>query len=682
MGQELNNSVENVTTVNEQNVSWDSIYKQLQRIDSIDSRTVQMFHIVKSTQREIENIKKIQNIQENTESQTDKKQNVIDDQKQPKSTLSSSQKKRYQNIGAQFVKGAGKQFEKIKKAVQTKQKMKTSKQEQIVQKVKTTQKRIKKQKVGSGFWKKLLVVVGILGVIAIMFRDKIANLLPDLTNGTQSMGQKIIGAFTGLVGTLVDSCVKFIGGGLGGIITYVCTTILPGTIQGFFNDTLPMAMVASTLAVLSMFSQGAGQQLQTLLGQRTGDKAYSDEYVADKRVKGQSEYVQNVLNTTVGQLNEQKMSLQKTRAIYANSMYAHGGSGDIGFSDESRAAMKKLGQISGFAKLEQMINAGNFDLGSFLIQLQKINSNQKLSVKEKNEKYDKLFKKYFNGEVDYSSFIKQGNGKNVSLLVDMAKRMTENKTYREISAAISQNSRNSFEASLGSVGGTTLTTTLVTKINVNGAILSSVADKILKVIQSIDSFLNGSKTNLSFTKKVGQFFEFLANCCGALYESFAYVLAEIMDFADENLFYQPIDYKEGKLPFGKIKLVTQQGEGKKEPIDGICNVLVMNVSAFSIAGVQSLIGSINSHAVNATDNVKRCVSTLQKINSLVETQIIIQSGGQGVDISQFANSVGEVAGKVTTLQGKVSDLEKNKMDKPQGDTGGNGKPPRGTQTGS
>ena len=67
---------------------------------------------------------------------------------------------------------------------------------------------------------------------------------------------------------MLTVCVDFIGGGLSGIITFVCTKIIPTTISGFFRDTLPMVMVASTLAVLSLFSEGAGAQLESLMGKR------------------------------------------------------------------------------------------------------------------------------------------------------------------------------------------------------------------------------------------------------------------------------------------------------------------------------------------------------------------------------------------------------------------------------
>ena len=678
--------IENQNSINidQQNKVWDEVYKQLQRIDAINVRTISMSLDISDVKKDITNIKKIQEIQ-NSDSQIDKKQNVIDDKQKSKSNLTSNQKKRYQNIGAQFVKGAGKQFEKIKKSIQLKEKMKTSKQEQIVQKVKTTQKRIKKQKVGGGFWKKLLVVVGILGVIAILFRDKIANLLPDLSSGTESLGEKILGAFTGLVSTLISSCVTFIGGGLSGIITYVCTDILPGTIQGFFNDTLPMAMVASTLAVLSMFSQGAGQQLSSLMGSQASDKALDDTKKADAQVKGEKSLIDNVLGKSVSQLNQQKRNLQDTRRMYANSMYTYG-SGEDGFSDASKGVLRSLGKLSGNDNLQEQIKQDYFDLGPFLVEVLKISNSKNLSEKQKRQEYQRLFASYFGAGVDYSGFISDTN--NISLLVQMANQMSANRHYREISNAISQNSKNSFNASLGYVSSPKISTTLVTKINVQGAILASVADKILRVVSGIQKFINGTKTNSSFLNKVGQFFQVLSVNCGALYQQYAHILGTVLDYADKMLFFEPqagsrISRAEQGYKGVLLKIPDAEvGDTKGKKYKGVANTLVVNVSNHHIAGVGNLIGGINSKTLSITDSVKSCIKVLNQINSLVETQIIIQSGGQGVDISQFANSVGEVANKVTTLQGKVTNLEKNKMDKPQGDSSGDKKLPKGAQIGA
>jgi hypothetical protein len=110
-----------------------------------------------------------------------------------------------------------------------------------------------------------MAIVAILGMVGLLLKDKISTMLPDLGDEVGGFGDKVYAFFERLVSGMVQYSTNMLGGTLGGIIQYVCTNLIPNTISTFFNATLPTAMVASTLAVMSLFSDSAEEQARALL---------------------------------------------------------------------------------------------------------------------------------------------------------------------------------------------------------------------------------------------------------------------------------------------------------------------------------------------------------------------------------------------------------------------------------
>jgi hypothetical protein len=92
----------------------------------------------------------------------------------------------------------------------------------------------------------------------LLFKDKIAKLLPDLSGGMNNIGSNLLTFFKGLLINLSTKAVSLISTGISNIIKTVCVGIMPGIVDGFFNNTLPLTMVATTLTLMSMFSDSAG----------------------------------------------------------------------------------------------------------------------------------------------------------------------------------------------------------------------------------------------------------------------------------------------------------------------------------------------------------------------------------------------------------------------------------------
>jgi hypothetical protein len=81
----------------------------------------------------------------------------------------------------------------------------------------------------------------------------------------KGLGGKVAEFFGNLIGSVMSNTSAKVTGGFAAVIKYACSNVLPNLMGTFFHHTLPTAMVMSTLAVMSMFSESAGQQLAGLL---------------------------------------------------------------------------------------------------------------------------------------------------------------------------------------------------------------------------------------------------------------------------------------------------------------------------------------------------------------------------------------------------------------------------------
>lgn len=597
---------------------WDKILDQLEKIDTLGNNVWHTAARVDELQDNVENIRKLTNIDQDEESAVDEKQNVIDKKQSVPATLTSSEKKRYESIGQQFVKGAGKQFQRIKKAIEMKQKMKTSKSQKVVQDIKKADTKIKKEKTSKGgFWKKLLGVVVVLGAVAFLFRDKIAKLLPDLSGGMSGLGQKIQSTFSGLIQHLVTVCVGFIGGGLSGIITFVCTKIIPTTIDGFFRDTLPMVMVASTLAVLSLFSEGAGGQLQALLGKSASNKTYSDESAANAQVTAHNAQVE-AANAKIDQLNDATQAdLAAKRQQLIKKNY------NAQTTDENFKAIRQ--QLSQFEeatgiKINTLIENEDVNLITMMQALQKAQYIEDSAEKQKT--IQQILQSHLgNLTDDQIQKIQSYVNSNTSDLIRISGLLVNHQQYKALDSQIKKASAAKVTTQL-TVDATSPPTPLsfVTQINVQGAILASVADKIATVMASIDNFVNG-KGQDDFIDKVKGFFNVVGNLCQYLVQEYVATLFEILKYA-ERVIYS--DGSTGSLGEGQTKVVHVYGEntGQATP-NGTQNVLVLNLHDHSSEKLNQFIVGIGNTQTKLLGNIRSCNNTLGTINGLLNEKIVV-----------------------------------------------------------
>ena len=186
--------------------------------------------------------------------------------------MTGNEKKRYENIGKQFVEGAGKEFIRIKNAIKFKNNMSTVRDTFLkgFDKIKSTVKTMRKK---SGFWKKLLEVVALLTVVAYVFRDKIAKIMPNVGGKIKEVLESGKTLIKNLINDIFENVSKSVGKSFGSIVTHMLTNTLPNIVTMFFQWTLPEALLATWLTVLSTFSSSAEQRLGEMIEGGIGDVA-------------------------------------------------------------------------------------------------------------------------------------------------------------------------------------------------------------------------------------------------------------------------------------------------------------------------------------------------------------------------------------------------------------------------
>lgn len=238
----------------EDDTDFQNILAELKHAKELEDQANQM-------QEQIdENTESIELLEEQTDEISEKAglneddKSVIDKNKLP-AALTSSEKKRYQNIGKAFIEGAGKEFKNILKASKFKSMMSTVK-EKFTAGVQKVKKAIKKAKKAGGFLAKLLVIAGLLGAIFYLFKDKIINAFPNISEYIKGIFEKA----KNFIGNLVENGFQFISDGAKSLMNSTIGQIIgymKEAIGIFFSQTLPDAVFELYVNVLSMFNSDA-----------------------------------------------------------------------------------------------------------------------------------------------------------------------------------------------------------------------------------------------------------------------------------------------------------------------------------------------------------------------------------------------------------------------------------------
>ena len=309
--------------------------------------------------------------------------------------LTSSEKRRYQEIGKRFLLGAEVQFNNIKKGIKIREMMKTSKDFFIkgFQKIKEKGAQLKK----SNFWKMLLGSLVVIGMAAYLFRDKIVKLLPDVTGQTGNIFQKVMKIQVSLMKQVWQFITTTLLGGVNGIVNRLFNDSIPKMLQIFFYETLPSAIFNTYLLIMSMFDTGATQYAVSADTAAKIDNTISSTNAANNRNQeideddidfvGYLKPMGNLFGRKMEDLEEGQRQMMRNHAATYLMYYQDVGEGnnknDKNDKIDMAAVRKSLTTILGISeeKLKGYIKSGQFDVEVFMREMAKQKADFKKAIK-------------------------------------------------------------------------------------------------------------------------------------------------------------------------------------------------------------------------------------------------------------------------------------------------------------
>lgn len=251
----------------------DSIFEELEKVaqiekdirflqlrqGSVENSVTTLREVVEAKTATSEDPKQV--ISEETKDipEEDDKNKVKDDKL--KSSLESSEKKRYENIGVEFAKGASKIFNELEKAQRLKERMQSSKFKKEEEKQEEVKKEEKKKKKFS--LKTLALAIAAVAAIMYTMRDKIDEFIPGFKNGAEGTFGWIKEKVSGIFGDVIDSITSIFNTIFGDIFTG--SGGVKSTLNSFFLDVLPDIMYQSGLALFSAFGASVDDEHKTMM---------------------------------------------------------------------------------------------------------------------------------------------------------------------------------------------------------------------------------------------------------------------------------------------------------------------------------------------------------------------------------------------------------------------------------
>ena len=413
-----------------ENTPVDAGYAQiLQRLQEIERKAAQDAVVIQKLQEEQA---KRKTEKEKEEKQKQDQKNVV---KKLPTVLTTNERKRYSEIGKRFLLGAEEQFRQIQKGIKTKQMMKTSKDYFLkgFEKIKAQKQKTKKK----SFWKILFGSLVIIGAAAFLFRDKIAKMMPDLS-------EKTGGIFTTIkiyIGNMIKGCWQYItkslGGSISSIFHRIFTDSIPSILQFFFFETLPSAIFNTYLAIMSQFDPRANAMMSSgshdpqtradIVSATAEDGELDMASPVNRQIDAAMGIVQGVVGV-FGKIQRNERVTQEEIALMQKTlgrwMLLQNRQGEVWLQTKAifQGAEHLLGTWTGNqfegGELYRMIRDGEFDWQSFLYQfLSSDRTAQAMSLILKNmfsgkneEQRKRLSEKYGikftdNGELDTKSLV-------------------------------------------------------------------------------------------------------------------------------------------------------------------------------------------------------------------------------------------------------------------------------------
>ena len=629
--------------------NWDFVLEELQRIDSLDTKYAIVYGKVADVQNQVQLLKKVQGVQ-NLQQQANKQQQVIKSELSP--TLTQKQRKRYQNIGKEFVKGAALQFQSIKKAIKMKQNMDTKKKD-FMKSTQDMQDKVKKQvkDASGGFWKKLLGIVAVLGVVAYLFRDKIAKLIPDLSETMKGLSGKVAEFFGNLIGSVMSNTSAKVTGGFAAVIKYACSNVLPNLMGTFFHHTLPTAMVMSTLAVMSMFSESAGQQLAGLLNQDIGKMAHTSTGIDDALA------AQRQLQFSIGDYTQDTIKdIENRKAEFeAGAMQKYFGTALLN-QDGSDLTQNLLRTLHGETdtndevdnRLMEVVSKDN-KLLSFLAQQfnQVIQSNKTQAQKRKRIREILMSRLGQDVNIDQSNIVL----KNIETFTNAIVKDSRYQRLQQITQ-LEQNINIDVPPTTVPKEQQKTVVPTITNINVGEVLGAKFGDNVISVLSSLNEFVNGKVVNETLKDGISNYFNVLTK--------------KTEEFFNKN--YAIINSTLKTMGGLQSPANQSQNENQNESLSSSQGVTI-NVSIQDVFST-SIGASLSEMKTNTASYIKTITESnahLKTINDKINDYMIVYKGGNesnktmSVEMPNYDNDIKSLSNRVSNVQAKLQAKQKQQV---------------------
>lgn len=642
------------------NLNYDNVLLELQRIERLEQNHDEI-------QSQIEEIKEVQDeLKENAKfvsetigiEENDKKKNVIDGGKLS-STLTTSEKKRYENIGKEFIAGAGKEFENIRKASKFKEMMSTVKRK-FTMGVIEFKENLKKIKQKSGFLGKLLIIIGLLGTIVTLFKEKITSVLPNVTDKISDIFSSVKECIGNIITNIFEYVTQGIGTSFTNIMSEVVTQVIPNFIGTFFQMTLPNAVVNLYLGILSAFSDDAQNMFEERMNQQIEKTTDDTAERADQELQTEAkeeDYYTGIINSVWK--TQQAFEADKENAAMSDMIAIRRDSGVSAMvrDTESSQVLSYLDSIvEGDQDFRNLIDRGQFNPTSFLEQIKKANEDKQLTQKEI---YDAMRDSVDQSILESGFEMAQGiRGEAIFQFGDALNRMIaqSDKTKKEMDTRIA--ARRAQEDEQKNLANEYKKT--ITEINAKDAIAGTLATSFTNLVAKIIEFMNGDKLKnmivdaLTATNdRFKEFFEQFGSYVNSLISKIEDVIVTINQLKQNS-------QDELKLLAGAIQKTLGNGRLSRDIIANMQNVssvmnAVVNID-LSQKGANPTIATIVQEVISiderlsflmrtANNNLQAVVTGLKNIqnlhtNSKEHTQKLVKETCSSIiKDTQLANAI-------------------------------------------
>ena len=188
------------------------------------------------------------------------KDNVVRDDKL-KPFLTSIEKKRYENIGVEFIKGSQKVFDEIKRAEELKKKMSTKKIDEIKEKEQEVKKKEKQKKTGSlgSLFLKLGLAITSIYLVLDTFKDKIGKIIPNFSESFDNFTSPVKNLLSDILNRIGEFLDKTVGDEIRQGFQYIRAGV-----DTFFTISLPNSIYKAGLAIVKAFGGKITEDMENM----------------------------------------------------------------------------------------------------------------------------------------------------------------------------------------------------------------------------------------------------------------------------------------------------------------------------------------------------------------------------------------------------------------------------------